>query len=206
MEKFEINENGTLTAYHNDDKNVTEIIIPEGVKFIEYKVFSKYSKIYSVTFPDSLENLDNWAFWCCFELSKIKYRGITFNPRAEMFKKPETVDMIANKNYSHVMSHKIKYPVIFQIYFRDGDDITTAYIKKNFRKFFIFLVQAVIYQDYSYKDYISVETTLEIMEKLIKSGKFISKRNIKTYIKIADEKECYEIFDMLNEYKEENNF
>ncbi|MDE5558804.1 MAG: leucine-rich repeat protein [Ruminococcus sp.] len=206
MEKFEINENGTLTAYHNDNKDVTEIIIPEGVKFIEREVFSKYSKIYSVTFPDSLENLDNWAFWDCFKLSKIKYRGITFNPSGNSSKIPEVIDMIANKNYSHVLEHFLKYPVIFQIYFNDGDDVTTAYIKKNFRKFFIFLVQAVIYQDYSYKDYISVETTLEIMEKLIKFGKFISKRNINTYIKLADEKECYEVFDMLNEYKEENDF
>ena len=42
------------------------------------------------------------------------------------------------------------------------------------------------------------------MEKLIKSGKFISRRNIETYVKIADEKECYSVFDMLNEYREEN--
>ncbi|MDE6833486.1 MAG: leucine-rich repeat domain-containing protein [Ruminococcus sp.] len=202
MEKFEINENGTLTAYHNDDKNVTEIIIPEGVKFIERHVFSEYGKIYSVVFPDSLENLDNWAFWCCFELSEIKYRGITFNPDAEMFKKPETVDMIANKNYSHVISHRIKYPVIFQIYFRDSDDVTTAYIKKHFREIFRFLINAVIFQD-SYKDCITLENVLKITENLIKSGKFITKRNINTYIKIADEKECYEIFDMLIDYKEE---
>ena len=202
MEKFTINENGTLTAYHNDDKNVTEIIIPEGVKFIESHVFSEYGKIYSVVFPDSLENLDNWAFWCCFKLSKIKYRGITFNPRAEMFKKPETVDMIANKNYSHVISHRIKYPVIFQIYFRDGDDVTTAYMKKHFREIFKFLTNAVIFQD-SYKDCITLENVLKITENLIKSEKFITKRNINTYIKIADEKECYEIFDMLIDYKEE---
>ncbi|MDE6672139.1 MAG: leucine-rich repeat domain-containing protein [Ruminococcus sp.] len=203
MEKFEINENGTLTAYHNDNKDVTEIIIPEGVKFIERHVFSEYGKIYSVVFPDSLENIDRWAFWSCFKYSKAKYRGITFNPSGNSQQIPEVIDMIASKNYSHSLEHFLKYPVIFQIYFNDGDDVTTAYIKKNFRKFFIFLVHAVIYQDYSYKDYISVETALEIMEKLIKSGKFISKRNIKTYIKIADEKECHEIFDMLIEYKEE---
>ncbi|MDE6796412.1 MAG: leucine-rich repeat domain-containing protein [Ruminococcus sp.] len=202
MEKFTINENGTLTAYHNDDKNVTEIIIPEGVKFIESHVFSEYGKIYSVVFPDSLENLDNWAFWCCFKLSKIKYRGITFNPRAEAYKKPETVDMIANKNYSHVISHRIKYPVIFQIYFRDGDDVTTAYMKKHFREIFKFLTNAVIFHD-SYEDCITLENVLEIAENLIKSGKFITKRNINTYIRLADEKECHEIFDMLIEYKEE---
>lgn len=58
MEKFEINENGCLTAYHNDDKNITEIIIPDGVKFIERYAFRKYTKLKYVKFPDSLENID----------------------------------------------------------------------------------------------------------------------------------------------------
>ncbi|MDE6679003.1 MAG: hypothetical protein K2K02_08170, partial [Ruminococcus sp.] len=97
----------------------------------------------------------------------------------------------------------IKYPVIFQIYFRDGDEITTSYIKKHFKEIFKFLINAVIFQD-SYKDCITLENVLKITENLIKSGKFITKRNINTYIKLADEKECYEIFDILTEYREEN--
>lgn len=208
MEKFEINENGILFAYHNDNKDITEIIIPDGVKFIEYKVFRKYKRLKYVKFPDSLENIDRWAFWNDFSTHPdlMKYRGITFNPNADSLKIPEMIDMIANKNYSHVMSSRMKYIAIFQIYFNDGDDITKAYIKKNFRRFFTFLVHAVIYHEESYYKYISLENALNIAEKLIKSGKFISKRNINTYIKIADEKECHEIFDMLIEYKEANNF
>ncbi|MCM1358185.1 MAG: leucine-rich repeat domain-containing protein, partial [Prevotella sp.] len=157
MEKFEISENGCLTAYHNDNKYVTAITVPNGVKFIERYAFRKYTKIKYVKFPDSLENIDRWAFWndSATHATSIEYRGITFNPSGNSLKIPEVIDMIASKNYSHVLEHFLKYPVIFQIYFNDGDDITIAYIKKNFRKFFIFLVQAVIYQDYSYKDYIS---------------------------------------------------
>lgn len=206
MEKFEINENGCLKSYYNDNKDVSEITIPDGVKFIERYAFRKYAKLKYVKFPDSLENTDRWAFWNDFATCpvSIEYRGITFNPSSNSLKIPEVIDLIANKNYSHVLEHFLKYPVIFQIYFNDEDDVTTAYIKKNFRKFFIFLVHAVIYQDCSYKDYISVETAIEIMEKLIKSGKFISKRNINIYIKLADEKECHEVFDMLSEYKEAN--
>lgn len=208
MEKFEINENGILFAYHNDNKDITEVIIPDGVKFIEYKVFRKYKRLKYVKFPDSLENIDRWAFWNDFSTHPdlMEYRGITFNPNADSLKIPEMIDMIANKNYSHVMSSRMKYIAIFQIYFNDGDGVTTAYIKKNFRRFFTFLVHAVIFQEESYYKYISLESALNIAEKLIKSGKFISKRNINTYIKIADEKECHEIFDMLIEYKEENNF
>lgn len=205
MEKFEINENGILFAYHNDNKNITEVIIPDGVKFIEYEVFRKYTSLKYVKLPDSLENIDRWAFWNDFSTHPdlMEYRGINFNPHGDSLKIPEMIDMIANKNYSHVVTSHMKYPAIFQIYFNDGDDITTAYIKKNFRRFFTFLVHAVIYQEESYYKYISLENALNIAEKLIKSGKFISKRNINTYIKIADEKECHEIFDMLNDYKEE---
>ncbi|MCM1505768.1 MAG: leucine-rich repeat domain-containing protein [Ruminococcus flavefaciens] len=206
MEKFEINEHGSLTAYHNDNKDITEVIVPDGVKFIERYVFRKYTSLKYVKFPDSLENIDRWAFWNDFSTHPdlMEYLGITFNPNADSLKIPEMIDMIANKNYSHIMSSRMKYIAIFQIYFNDGDDITTAYIKKNFRRFFTFLVHAVIYQEESYYKYISLENTLNIAEKLIKFGKFISKRNIKTYIKIAQENECNEVLDMLNEYKVAN--
>lgn len=189
MEKFEINEYGTLTSYHNDNKNITEIIIPDGVKYIESEAFSECGKFDTVVFPDSLESINTWAFWNrfdCFEFT-VKYRGIIFMRK---FNRPleEAVYMIANKDYSEIMYLDYKYPIVLQIFFNDGDDVTTAYIKKNFKKFFVFLTEK---EDY---------TTLE---KLIKSGKFITKRNINTYIIYADEHECYEIFDVLNKYKEE---
>ena len=57
MEKFEINENGCLTAYHNDNKNVTEITVPDGVKYISVFVFKEYGKFNTVVLPDSNENI-----------------------------------------------------------------------------------------------------------------------------------------------------
>ena len=111
--------------------------------------------------------------------------------------------MIRDKDYSCVLSHDLKYPVVMQIFFNEGDDVTTAYIKKNFKKFFIFLTDKIILRNKLSCKY-DVYNPLEYMEKLIKSGKFISRRNIETYVKIADEKECYSVFDMLNEYREEN--
>ncbi|MDE7138697.1 MAG: hypothetical protein K2O29_09640 [Ruminococcus sp.] len=67
----------------------------------------------------------------------------------------KVIDFIANRDYSKILSHELKYP-------------------------------------------------FDCMKILIDN--FISKRNIDTYVKSADEKECHEVFDMLNEYKEENNF
>ncbi len=191
MEKFEINEIGCLTAYHNDNKDVTEITVPDGVKSIPDYAFVEYKKIKAVTLPDSLEIIASYAFCNCHlpretSVHSMKYRGVTFSPSFLHMK--EIFEMIRDKDYSCVLSHYLKYPIILQIYLNNGDEITQAYIKKNFKKFFIFLTE---------------KNDCETLEKLIKSGKFISKRNIETYIKLADEKECYEVFDMLNEYREE---
>ncbi|MDE6538966.1 MAG: leucine-rich repeat domain-containing protein [Ruminococcus sp.] len=196
MEKFEINENGCLTAYHNDNKKIKEIIIPDGVTYID-RVFVKYIWLRSVTLPDSLKSIDLCAFhnnphspprtnvW------SMTYRGVNFNPRIDSWNIKETIEMIANKDYSMLLSNDLKYPIVMQIYFNDRDEITEKYIKENFKEIFLFLNE---------------KNDFETIKKLIKSGKFISKCNIETYIKIADEKECYEVLDILIEYKEENNF
>jgi len=195
MEKFEINENGTLTAYHNDNKKIDEVVIPDDVKFIYPYVFREYD-INHVILPDSVKSIARSAFRgkarYTSATSYISYRGVTFGTTENNYINYYTrdiIDMIANKNYSYILEHNLKYPIILQIYFNDGDDVTTAYIKKNFKKFFAFLTEK---EDFS------------TIEKLIKSGQFITKRNINTYVKYADEKECYEVFDMLNEYKETN--
>lgn len=210
MEKFEINENGCLTAYHNDNKDVTEIIVPDGVKSIPDYAFVEYKKINSVTLPDSLENIADSAFWKSYlppyetSVRSMTYRGVTFRP---LFYMREVFEMIRDKDYSLMLSHKLKYPVILQIYFNDGDDVTTAYIKKNFKKFFTRLTDEIVFQSKCESKglyFECIENVSEIMEKLIKCGKFITKRNIDTYVKLADEKECYEVFDMLEEYREEN--
>ncbi|MDE5569415.1 MAG: leucine-rich repeat domain-containing protein [Ruminococcus sp.] len=205
MEKFEINENGCLTAYHNDNKNVTEITVPDGVKYISVFVFKEYGKFNTVVLPDSLEGIDQWAFWNSFANEyTITYRGIIiFSVLYQRLPLDEVIKMIRNKDYSCVLDHDVKYPVVLQIYFNDGDDVTTAYIKKNFRKFFMFLIEKITFQNIFRREYYDLGDATEVMQKLISSGKFITRRNIETYVKIADEKECFEVFDMLNEYREE---
>lgn len=212
MEKFEINEAGALRAYYNDKRKIDKIIVPDGVKYISYAVFMGYN-IHHIILPDSVEFVDYGAFHgsglYTTATSYITYRGATFNCCGYYHYVRDVIEMIRDKNYSCILSHDLKYPVVLQIYFNDGDDVTTAYIKKNFKKIFIYLTDEIIYNS-KYSNHsilgncIKIKNASEIMQKLIKSGKFITKRNIETYVKIADEKECFEVFDMLNEYREEN--
>lgn len=208
MEKFEINENDCLTAYHNNDKNITEIIIPDGVRSVAPFVFQEYKEIYSVTFPDSLEKTESSAFWNVGYPSHIssvelmKYHGVKFNPGGSCSHIDRIIDMIANKDFSKNLPDDLKCYIIIQIFLNEGDSTAETYIKKNFRKIFLCLRGEIIFER-ECGHYCYIENAAEIIEKLVKSGKFISKRNINAYIKYADEMECYEIFDMLNEYREE---
>lgn len=206
MEKFEINEHNDLRAYYNDSSRINEITVPDGVKFISAYVFSGYN-INHIILPDSVEYVDYATFHgsglYTTATSYITYRGAKIHVCGYYHYVRDVIEMIRDKDYSCVLSHDLKYPVVMQIFFNEGDDVTTAYIKKNFKKFFVFLTENVILQNKLSCTY-DVYNPLEYLEKLIKSGKFISRRNIETYVKIADEKECYSVFDMLNEYREEN--
>lgn len=212
MEKFEISEGGSLKAYYNDDGRIDKIIVPDGVNYISYAVFMGYN-INHIILPDSVESVDYGAFHgsglYTTATSYITYRGVTFNCCGYYHYVRAVIYMIRDKDYSCILSHDLKYPVVLQIYFNDGDDVTTAYIKKNLKKFFMFLTDEIIYNSTHSNhsilgNYSKIKNASEIMQKIINSGKFITKRNIETYVKIADEKECFEVFDMLNEYKEEN--
>ena len=209
MERFQVNYEGVLTAYYNDDKNVTEITVPDNAKRINFDVFNEYRNIRTVILPDSFPIINYYTFnnmpIGCGHLvhtsvQTIIYRGVTFRTSLDM----RTVfEMIRDKDYSCVLDHDVKYPVILQIYFNDGDDVTTAYIKKNFKKFFMFLIEKITFQKIFRREYYDLGDATEVMQQLISSGKFITRRNIETYVKIADEKECFEVFDMLNKYREE---
>lgn len=210
MERFQVNYEGCLTAYYNDDKNVTEITVPDNAKRIGFDVFNEYRNIRTVILPDSFPVINYYTFnnmpIGCGHLvhtsvKTIIYRGVTFRTSSDM----RTVfEMIRDKDYSCVLDHDVKYPVVLQIYFNDGDEVTTAYIKKNFKKFFMFLIEKITFQNIFRREYYGLGDAVEAMQKLISSRKFITKRNIETYVKIADEKECFEVFDMLEEYREEN--
>lgn len=59
-------EDGVLTAYSGTDKN---IVIPDGVTEIRTGVFQNNTDIESVTFPDSLKKIGDFAFSGCTNLN-----------------------------------------------------------------------------------------------------------------------------------------
>ena len=159
----------------------------------------------TVIISDNFISFDQYWLYTGSSIDSLTYRGITFNPHLESaINIKYCLEMIMTKDYSHVLKRELKFPVILQIYFKDRDSVTEDYIKKNFRKFFDFLCECKDSGYFMGKDLYGASRTdpIETLKKLLETGKFITKRNIKTYIKTADEKENNEFFDILTEYQE----
>lgn len=54
-----------------DKNDLRHLVIPEGVKSIGEKVFSRHDEIISISFPESLEKIGNLSFWMCNGLQKV---------------------------------------------------------------------------------------------------------------------------------------
>ena len=219
MESFK-KTNNILYGYYNSEKMLKEVIIPDGVEHIEeYAFIDRHGYDYEIlrlVLPDSLKTIHKSAFWvkpryygaipCADTVKCIFFHGVTFylNSFSHHYM-DKVIDFIANRDYSKILSHELKYPVVLQIFINEKDPESTAYIRKNFKKIFILVAETI--RDIKFDSvfhYSNVENPLDCMKILIDN--FISKRNIDTYVKLADEKECYEVFDMLEEYREKNNF
>lgn len=214
MENFII-ENDTLTGYENEQHSLDEVIVPDGVKCIGAKAFYKYN-IKHLILPDSLEDAHMYAFnqipgvWSASRnttvAGTITYRGVTFKPNhgVDQFIPYTTVNMIARKHYDYVVNlydAMKKYEIILQIYMNDEDEMTEKYIKKNLKKVFVrFMMLYRLHVNCRGREE-QMQYYFGLIEALVKSGKFISKRNIKIYIEAANEYKCPEILDMLLDYK-----
>lgn len=95
-------------------------------------------------------------------------------------------NLINGLDTSVKMSRTVKAPIIMQMYFSNWSGFRNI---DNFSNIF--------------KGLIDGDET-EIIQKILDEGKLITKRNINAYIRYADENEHYSVFDMLNEYREEN--
>lgn len=65
--------NMELVGIHGcaDKNDLRHLVIPEGVKSIGEKVFSRHDEIISISFPESLEKIGNLSFWMCNGLQKV---------------------------------------------------------------------------------------------------------------------------------------
>ena len=59
--KFEI-EDGCLISFDDEDEDVKEIIIPDGVTYIGQYLFREYINLETVIMPDSVVSIGSGAF------------------------------------------------------------------------------------------------------------------------------------------------
>lgn len=67
-QEFYIDEEGILTAYNGQNKDV---VIPTNVKKIAFGVFMEHDEIESVAFPHGLDYIDEYAFYGCDNLKEV---------------------------------------------------------------------------------------------------------------------------------------
>lgn len=66
---------GTLHALDAEGKEVTELVIPNGVTSIGDFVFRNFKSLTGVTIPNSVTRIGNYAFYGCPGLTTITYTG-----------------------------------------------------------------------------------------------------------------------------------
>lgn len=67
----------------NECTSLTEIVIPDSVKDIEWNAFSDCTALKSITFPDEIREVDEGAFNRCDNLTSIIWKENTYTSFAE---------------------------------------------------------------------------------------------------------------------------
>lgn len=196
--------------YIEADKNNKIFFDTDGILF---KRNTRYNRIDLVKVPDTRKSITlpiNIAvtpnsFSCCFNLSEFIFinpennKKLKLNFRLEFNGKfvkggflPDIYNLICCSDFSLKLPYNIKYQAIVKMFLCEWfarDDLnknTEEYIRKNLAKFMKFFIE---------------NNNTELVRYMLNSG-FLNSRNIGKYISYADEKESFEIFDMLTEYKE----
>ncbi len=173
-------------------KNLTSVTLQEGLVTIKELAFAQCKSLTEITIPKSLETLGYIAFLSCRSMKRIPMtltEGKLFyipenNKDVPDFKMNE---IILKRNYSIRIDLEVKYDVIFQMFMLEVDfEGVSDYIKKNFSKMFRWLIE---------------NEKIEIIQKVLDSGMFITKRNIDNWIQYAIENQKHQVQLLLTDYK-----
>ncbi len=165
----------------------TELIIPETVTEIPYNAFENCDDLKSVTIPDGAKIID-YTFTDCYQLNQVCYHGIEFIIHANIYNElAPFFKLIDEKDLSVKIKFEEKCPIVMELFSRNPEDEKIiAYIRKTCSKTFQFLID---------------ENHSEMLEKLLNTGLFITKKNIDKFIQYANQNQKHEIQLLLTDYK-----
>lgn len=173
--------------------SLTDITIPDGVESIESFTFDGCESLVNITIPDSVRSMGDYAFYGCKGLTSValpdhcetlgcflfpESTAVLVEGRAIPFVNGDVsyekqLSVIRHKDYNARMSTKIKYPLMWKLYFQDPDDPELfAWVKKHFSNMFKFLIEK--------EDVTAVNAICE-------SERFLNKKNIDNLIEAAIE-------------------
>ena len=206
----------TLLIYEGEGGN---IVIPDGVTEIGGYAFADCQSLTGICLPDSVTKIGSMAFFACENLTSfripshaeigndaffgcwgLKRRPMMFADGKLLYMPEnsflpsyhEVRKLVLEKDYTVRLDVDIKYDLTAQIFLLDLDPEGSAvYLRKNFSHIF--------------KSLIFWNRMAEI-RKIVESGKFLSKRNLDIYIKYAIKKQRHEIYLLLTELKQKNNW
>ncbi len=173
-------------------KNLASVSLQEGLVTIKELAFAHCESLTEITIPKSVETLGYIAFLGCRNMKRVPMTLVD----GKLFYQPEDTknipdfkmnEIILNRNYSVRIDSEVKYYLIFQMFLLDVDsDGVSEYIKKNFPKMFRWLIE---------------HENIEVIQKILDSGNFITKRNIDKFIQYAIENQKHQVQILLIDYK-----
>ena len=170
--------------------NLTSVTIPDSVTEIGEEAFKACKSLTSVTFPDSVTDIGYRAFYDSVHFTPV-IKGIKFKADVEKFshgfykaiKIPETNDFSAR------LYTPLKTAIIVGYYLESGDADAEAFIKKGITRIMKFLID---------------EDNVGAIIKILETGKFVTAKNIMTFIDYANSLQKMEIQLIFMNYSHEH--
>lgn len=190
-------KNMTKLIKYPNGKKTENYVIPDGVKIIGSHAFEYCPYLKSVTIPESVEEIENFAFEertkLIFSHSGVEISFVLRNRWNDKITERRLSEFFHNPifdNFSSIKTTAYKYPIVMLMFFGYGKEEYKDYIKKNIIRITYWIINI---ENYKFLDFIL-------------SADFITQRNIDKIIQYAVNAKKTEMFVILNSFKTENNW